>query len=59
MPEAGRPRGVITLQQRLQRKFVTTFHGTYNFNSKLKKYYNSVMVRSDLIIVDQILFSHT
>jgi hypothetical protein len=32
------------------RKFVTTFHGTYNFNSKIKKFYNSVMVRSDLII---------
>ena len=28
------------------RKFVTTFHGTYNFKSKLKKFYNSVMVRS-------------
>ena len=32
------------------RKFVTTFHGTYNFKSKLKKFYNSVMVRSHLII---------
>ena len=32
------------------RKFVTTFHGTYNFSSKIKKFYNSVMVRSDLII---------
>ena len=29
------------------RKFVTTFHGTYNFKSNLKKLYNSVMVRSD------------
>ena len=28
-----------------RRKFVTTFHGTYNFKSKLKKFYNSVMVR--------------
>ena len=33
-----------------RRKFVTTFHGTYNFSGKLKKFYNSVMVRSDLII---------
>ena len=33
-----------------RRKFVTTFHGTYNFKSDLKKWYNSVMVRSDLII---------
>ena len=32
------------------RKFVTTFHGTYNFSGKFKKLYNSVMVRSDLII---------
>ena len=32
------------------RKFVTTFHGSYNFNSKLKRFYNSIMVRSDLII---------
>ena len=32
------------------RKFVTTFHGTYNFNGKIKKFYNSVMVRSDLVL---------
>ena len=31
-------------------KFVTTFHGTYNFSNSLKKFYNSVMVRSDLVI---------
>ena len=42
-----------------QRKFVTTFHGTYNFNSSLKKYYNSVMVKSDLIIAGtNFIFSH-
>ena len=42
-----------------RRKFVTTFHGTYNFNSKLKKFYNSVMVRSDLIIAgSNFIFSH-
>jgi len=41
------------------RKFVTTFHGTYNFNSALKKFYNSVMVRSDLIIAgSNFIFSH-
>ena len=41
------------------RKFVTTFHGTYNFNGKLKKFYNSVMVRSDLIIAgSNFIFSH-
>ena len=31
-------------------KFVTTFHGTYNFNSSLKKFYNSIMIKSDLVI---------
>ena len=42
-----------------RRKFVTTFHGTYNFNSSLKKYYNSVMVKSDLIIAgSNFIFSH-
>ena len=41
------------------RKFVTTFHGTYNFNSKIKKFYNSVMVRSSLIIAgSNFIFSH-
>ena len=41
------------------RKFVTTFHGTYNFNGKFKKFYNSVMVRSDLIIAgSNFIFSH-
>ena len=42
-----------------KRKFVTTFHGTYNFKSDLKKWYNSVMVRSDLIIAgSNFIFSH-
>ena len=41
------------------RKFVTTFHGTYNFNSKIKKFYNSVMVKSHLIIAgSNFIFSH-
>ncbi len=41
------------------RKFVTTFHGTYKFSGKLKKLYNSVMVRSDLIITgSNFIFSH-
>ena len=42
-----------------QRKFVTTFHGTYNFSGKIKRFYNSVMVRSDLIIAgSNFIFSH-
>ena len=41
------------------RKFVTTFHGTYNFKSKIKRYYNSVMLKSDLIIAgSNFIFSH-
>ena len=41
------------------RKFVTTFHGTYNFNNKIKKFYNSVMVRADLVIAgSNFIFSH-
>jgi glycosyltransferase involved in cell wall biosynthesis len=41
------------------RKFVTTFHGTYNFKSNLKKIYNSVMVKSDLIIAgSNFIFTH-
>ena len=42
-----------------RRKFVTTFHGTYNFKNKIKKFYNSVMIRSDLIIAgSNFIFSH-
>ncbi len=42
-----------------RRKFVTTFHGTYNFGGRLKKFYNSIMVRSDLIIAgSNFIFSH-
>jgi len=41
------------------RKFVTTFHGTYNFSNKIKKFYNSVMVRSKLVIAgSNFIFSH-
>ena len=42
-----------------RKKFVTTFHGTYNFSGKFKKFYNSIMVRSDLIIAgSNFIFSH-
>ena len=42
-----------------RRKFVTTFHGTYNFNNKIKKFYNSIMVRSDLILAgSNFIFTH-
>ena len=39
--------------------FVTTFHGTYNFKSKLKKFYNSIMLRSKLTIAgSNFIFEH-
>jgi len=42
-----------------RKKFVTTFHGTYNFNNGVKKFYNSVMLKSDLIIAgSNFIFSH-
>ena len=42
-----------------RKKFVTTFHGTYNFSSKYKLFYNSVMVRSKLIIAgSNFIFNH-
>ncbi len=40
-------------------KFVTTFHGTYNFKSKLKKFYNSIMLRAKLTIAgSNFIFNH-
>ena len=36
--------------ERTGTRFVTTFHGTYNFKSPLKRYYNSVMTRADRVI---------
>ena len=42
-----------------RRKFVTTFHGTYNFKNKFKKFYNSVMVKSKLTIAgSNFIFNH-
>jgi|TARA_B110001452_G_C15190564_1_gene413397 glycosyltransferase involved in cell wall biosynthesis len=42
-----------------RRKFVTTFHGTYNYENNLKKFYNSIMVRSKLIIAgSNFIFKH-
>ena len=42
-----------------RRKFVTTFHGTYNFNGRIKKFYNSIMVKSNLVIAgSNFIFSH-
>ena len=42
-----------------RRKFVTTFHGTYNFSSLIKKFYNSVMTKSTLVIAgSNFIFNH-
>jgi glycosyltransferase involved in cell wall biosynthesis len=42
-----------------RRVFVTTFHGTYNFKSKFKKIYNSVMLRAKLTIAgSNFIFNH-
>jgi glycosyltransferase involved in cell wall biosynthesis len=42
-----------------KRTFVTTFHGTYNFKSKFKKFYNSIMLRAKLTIAgSNFIFTH-
>ena len=42
-----------------RRNFVTTFHGTYNFQGKVKKFYNSIMLRSKLTIAgSNFIFNH-
>ena len=41
------------------KNFVTTFHGTYNFKSKFKKFYNSIMLKANLTIAgSNFIFSH-
>jgi glycosyltransferase involved in cell wall biosynthesis len=42
-----------------RRVFVTTFHGTYNFKSNFKKFYNSIMLRAKLTIAgSNFIFGH-
>jgi glycosyltransferase involved in cell wall biosynthesis len=38
--------------KRLGLPFVTTYHGTYNAGSALKRYYNSIMAASDAVIAN-------
>jgi glycosyltransferase involved in cell wall biosynthesis len=38
--------------RRLKLPFVTTFHGIYNAKSGLKRWYNSVMARGDIVIAN-------
>lgn len=36
--------------RKTNRPFVTTFHGIYNFKSKIKHYYNAIMTKGDRVI---------
>ncbi len=41
------------------RAFVTTFHGTYNFNSPFKRWYNAIMAKGDRVIaISQFISQH-
>ena len=42
----------LAAAHRTGRRFVTTFHGTYNGRGAFKRWYNSVMVRGDLVIAN-------
>ena len=42
----------LAAANRTRRIFVTTFHGTYNAGNPLKRFYNSVMARGDLVIAN-------
>ena len=40
-------------------KLISTFHGTYNFNNKLKKFYNSIMLKTDgTIAISKFIQAH-
>ena len=41
------------------KKFISTFHGSYNFNSFIKKFYNSIMLRMDgTIAISRFIENH-
>lgn len=43
----------------LKTKTVSTFHGTYNFNGLLKKFYNSIMLKTDgTIAISKFIYEH-
>jgi glycosyltransferase involved in cell wall biosynthesis len=42
----------LTAAKQSRVKFVTTYHGIYSAKSALKRWYNSVMVRSDAVIAN-------
>jgi len=42
-----------------RRNFITTFHGTYDFKDSVKKFYNSIMLKSKLTIAgSNFIFEH-
>ena len=42
-----------------RRNFITTFHGTYNYKNNIKRFYNSVMLKSKLTIAgSNFIFDH-
>ncbi len=38
--------------RRMRKPFVTTYHGVYNAKTSLKRWYNSVMARGDIVIAN-------
>ncbi len=38
--------------RRLKLPFVTTYHGIYNARSPMKRWYNSVMAKGDIVIAN-------
>ncbi len=38
--------------RRTGRHFVTTFHGTYNFGNRIKRYYNAIMTKGERVIAN-------
>lgn len=45
--------------KKMRIKFITTFHGTYNFKSPLKQWYNAIMTKGDRVIaISQFIADH-
>ncbi len=44
--------------RRTGRRFVTTFAGIYNFSGRIKRFYNSIMARGDLVIANSQFTGH-
>ncbi|MGD9784751.1 MAG: glycosyltransferase family 4 protein [Hyphomicrobiaceae bacterium] len=42
----------LAAARRMKRPFVTTYHGAYGEKTRIKRFYNSVMARGDLVIAN-------